>query len=49
MPESLECGIPYTLIFPDIEIKGKKVLIQLPDGLKRFSLTIANCIRENTV
>ncbi|PMP88009.1 MAG: diphthamide biosynthesis enzyme Dph2 [Caldisphaera sp.] len=46
MPESLECGIPYTLIFPDIEIKGKKVLIQLPDGLKQFSLTIANCIRE---
>jgi len=46
MPENLDCGIPYTLIFPDINLKDKKVLIQLPDGLKQFSLVIANCIRE---
>ncbi len=47
MSNVINCGIPYLLVFPDINIEGKKVLLQLPDGMKQFALTIANCIKEN--
>ncbi|MDP8003374.1 MAG: diphthamide biosynthesis enzyme Dph2 [Caldisphaera sp.] len=46
MPTYLDCNIPYTLVFPDVDIKGKTALIQLPDGMKQFSLQITKCVKE---
>ncbi|MCE4608450.1 MAG: diphthamide biosynthesis enzyme Dph2 [Caldisphaeraceae archaeon] len=45
--QTLDCGIPYTLVFPNIDVKGKKALVELPDGMKQFSINIHKCFVEN--